>query len=138
VLLAEMAIRGPWVSVPEPLFMHREHEQRYTRAVLQGDRSQAALWLDTSDPSVRASRMFHLVVYRHYHLPDVLRDLVKDHRRLRRRLRTAKAKLLGALRMRKRKACRSPRGARSIGYDGARRPARMNASRGTGTSPRRP
>ena len=124
VLLAEMALRGPWVGVPEPLFLHREHEQRYTRAVLLGDRSQAALWLDTALPAARASRMFHLVVYRHYlrvvrentrpgrarlachaellrwwltdgHLPDVLRDCVKGHPRLRRRLRAVKAALLG-------------------------------------------
>ena len=69
--------------------------------------------------------MFHLVVHRHYlrvvrkntrpgrtraacygkllrwwftdgHLPDVLRDCVKDHPRLRRLLRTTKTKLLGA------------------------------------------
>jgi glycosyltransferase involved in cell wall biosynthesis len=126
VLLAEMALRGPWVSVPEPLFLHREHEGRYTRAVLlPGDRSRAAWWLDTAVATSQASRMFHLVVYRHYlrvvrknarpggarlacyaellrwwstdgHLPDVLRDLVKDHPRLRRRLRVIKAKLLGA------------------------------------------
>jgi glycosyltransferase involved in cell wall biosynthesis len=124
VLLAEMAVRGPWISVPEPLFIHREHEERYTRAVLQGDQSQAALWLDTSDPTARASRMFHLVVYRHYlrimrknlrpggarlacyaellrwwftngHLPDVLRDLVKGHPHVRRQLRILRAKLLG-------------------------------------------
>jgi hypothetical protein len=125
VLLAEMALRGPWTCVPEPLFLHREHDERYTRAVLLGDRSQAALWLDTAVPTARASRMYHLVVYRHYlrvvrrntrpgrarlacyaellrwwatdgHLPDVLRDCVKGHPRLRRRLRAMKAALLGA------------------------------------------
>jgi glycosyltransferase involved in cell wall biosynthesis len=127
VLLAEMALRGPWTSVPEPLFLHREHEGRYTRAVLLGgDRSRAALWLDTAAPAAaRASRMFHLVVYRHYlrvvrrntrpggarlacyaellrwwatdgHLPDVLRDCAKGHPRVRRWLRGAKAALLGA------------------------------------------
>ncbi|MBD0273055.1 MAG: glycosyltransferase family 2 protein [Acetobacteraceae bacterium] len=126
VLLAEMALRGPWTAVPELLFLHREHDQRYTRAVLlPGDRSQAALWLDTAMPTARASRMFHLVVYRHYlrvvrkntrpggdraacyaellrwwftdgHLPDVLRDMVKDHPRLRGWLRAAKARLLRA------------------------------------------
>ena len=126
VLLAEMALRGPWTGVPEPLFLHREHDQRYTRAVLlPGDRSRAALWLDTAVPAARASRMFHLAVYRHYlrvvrkntrpggaraacyaellrwwftdgHLPDVLRDCVKDHPRLRRSLRAMKTKLLGA------------------------------------------
>ncbi len=125
VLLAEMALRGPWTGVPEPLFLHREHEGRYTRAVLLGDRPEAALWLDTAVPAARASRMFHLVVYRHYlrvvrantrpggarlacyaellrwwftdgHLPDVLRDLVKDHPRVRRCLRAVKTALLGA------------------------------------------
>ena len=125
VLLAEMALRGPWTGVPEPLFLHREHEWRYTRAVLLGDRSQAALWLDTAVPTAQASRMFHLVVYRHYlrvvrantrpgstraacyaellrwwftdgHLPDVLRDCVKGHPRLRRWLRAVKTKALGA------------------------------------------
>ena len=125
VLLAEMALRGPWTAVPEPLFLHREHEGRYTRAVLLGDRSRAALWLDTAVPTARAGRMFHLVVYRHYlrvvrkntrpggaraacyaellrwwftdgHLPDVLRDCVKGHPRLRRSLRAVKTTLLGA------------------------------------------
>jgi len=133
VLLVEMALRGPWTCVPEPLFLHREHEERYTRAVfepyfarcLPGDRSQAALWLDTAMPNTQASGLFHLTVYRHYlrvvhrnirtngaraacyaellrwwftdgHLAAVLRDLVRGHPRLRRRLRTAKAKLLGA------------------------------------------
>ena len=125
VLLAEMALRGRWTGVAEPLFLHREHEARYTRAVLLGNRSRAALWLDTAVPTARAGRMFHLVVYRHYlrvvrkntrpgaaraacyaellrwwftdgHLPDVLRDCVKDHPRLRRWLRATKTKLLGA------------------------------------------
>jgi glycosyltransferase involved in cell wall biosynthesis len=133
VLLAETALRGPWVSVPEPLFLRREHEERYTRAVfdpyfsrsLPDDRSQTALWFDTAVPTARASRMLHLLVYRHYlrvvrkntrtggarlacyaellrwwrtdgHLPDVLRDSVKGHPRLRRYLRALKTTLLGA------------------------------------------
>lgn len=72
VLLAEMALRGPWVSVPDHLFLHREHEGRYTRAVLLQDRRQAALWQDTAaaqDSARRAkppSTLFHLVVYRRY------------------------------------------------------------------------
>ena len=76
VLLAEMALRGPWVSVPEPLFLHREHEGRYTRAILLQDRHQAALWQDTTVQESAAaakrraarppSTQFHLVVYRKY------------------------------------------------------------------------
>ena len=34
--------------------------------LLPGDRSRAALWLDTAVPAARAGRMFHLVVHRHY------------------------------------------------------------------------
>lgn len=72
VLLAEMALRGPWVSVPDPLFLHREHEGRYTRAILLQDRRQAALWQDTSAQegggrrAKTVSTHFHLVVYRKY------------------------------------------------------------------------
>ena len=77
VLLAEMALRGPWVSVPEPLFLHREHEGRYTRAILLQDRRRAALWQDTTAAPTAAaaakrraakapSTQFHLVVYRKY------------------------------------------------------------------------
>jgi glycosyltransferase involved in cell wall biosynthesis len=71
VLLAEMALRGPWVSVPDPLFLHREHEGRYTRAILLRDRRQAALWQDAAAaPEAGGKRwpstQFHLVVYRKY------------------------------------------------------------------------
>ncbi len=74
VLLAEMALRGPWVAVAEPLFLHREHPDRYTRALLLKDRQAAALWQDTAMP--RASRLFHLNVYREYW--RVLRANVTD------------------------------------------------------------
>ena len=79
VLLAEMALRGPWVSVPAPLFLHREHAERYTRAVLLRDRREAALWQDSTaqddhgGPAAGAARrrkapstQFHLVVYGKY------------------------------------------------------------------------
>lgn len=73
VLLAEMALRGRWVSVPEPLFLHREHEGRYTRAILLQDRRQAALWQDSTvqegggaKRGKSPSTLFHLVIYRKY------------------------------------------------------------------------
>jgi glycosyltransferase involved in cell wall biosynthesis len=75
VLLAEMALRGPWVSVPDPVFLHREHEGRYTRAILLRDRRQAALWQDSAAQQEKAAKrrkakapstQFHLVVYRKY------------------------------------------------------------------------
>lgn len=67
VLLAEMALRGPFVAVADPLFLHREHNMRYTRAVLLKDRKEALLWQDTTASSARkASTLFHLVIYRHF------------------------------------------------------------------------
>jgi len=76
VLLAEMALRGPWVGVPDPLFLHREHEGRYTRAILLQDRRHAALWQDTSaqqdggggrgGKAKAPSTHFHLVIYCKY------------------------------------------------------------------------
>ncbi|WP_428377635.1 glycosyltransferase family 2 protein [Lichenicoccus sp.] len=66
VLLAEMALRGPWVSAPEPLFLHREHDRRYTRAVLLVDPKQAALWQDTSGRARQRNTMFHWGIYRRY------------------------------------------------------------------------
>ncbi len=77
VLLAEMALRGPWTAVAEPLFLHREHEGRYTRAVLLQDRRQAALWQDSTvqqdgggaakrSKAKAPSTLFHLVIYRKY------------------------------------------------------------------------
>jgi glycosyltransferase involved in cell wall biosynthesis len=66
VLLAEMALRGPWVAVAAPVFLHREHPRRYTRALLLRDRRQAALWQDSSGATGRASTQFHLRVWRHY------------------------------------------------------------------------
>jgi glycosyltransferase involved in cell wall biosynthesis len=64
VLLAEMALRGPWVSVNEPLFLHREHGGRYTRAVLLADRKAAALWQDTT--ARRKMPLYHPAIYRRY------------------------------------------------------------------------
>ncbi|HYZ34598.1 MAG TPA: glycosyltransferase family 2 protein [Crenalkalicoccus sp.] len=126
VLLAEMAIRGRWVTVEEPLFLHREHAGRYTRAVLLKDRLQAQLWQDTTGAARRRrSTQFHLTVYRKYlevvrrnlppgpvrlacygelarwwltdgHAADVLRDALADYPTVRQALRAAKHRLVGA------------------------------------------
>ena len=125
VLLAEMALRGPWVSVPEPLFVHREHEERYTRAILLKDRRLAALWQDPDRPASAASRLFHSLVYWNYarlirktirsramraacyaellrwwftddHAIDVARDVVKRFPGLEARARALKLRLLGS------------------------------------------
>jgi glycosyltransferase involved in cell wall biosynthesis len=67
VLLAEMALRGRCVTVPAPLFLHREHKDRYTRAVLLGDRKKAESWQHTSHGVKKTgARLFSIVIYRNY------------------------------------------------------------------------
>jgi glycosyltransferase involved in cell wall biosynthesis len=44
VLLAELALHGPFVEVPEPLFLHREHPARSTRSI---PRHQRLVWFQT-------------------------------------------------------------------------------------------
>lgn len=79
VLLAEMALRGRCVTVPEPLFCHREHENRYTRAVLLGDRTKAESWQYTNHTAKKTgARMFTLVVYGEYW--RVVRQNIRDVR----------------------------------------------------------
>ncbi len=65
VLLAEVALRGPWVRLPEHLFLHREHAARATRALLLKDRAAAVRWL-TPQARPRQGRLFHFVLYRDY------------------------------------------------------------------------
>ena len=65
VLLAEIALRGKIVLVDEPLFLHREHNQRYTRAVLLTNRKKATNWQDTSGKTkVVTAKLFHITVYK--------------------------------------------------------------------------
>jgi glycosyltransferase involved in cell wall biosynthesis len=65
VLLAEMALRGPWVRLPDALFLHRDHAQRATRALLLVDREAARRW-QAPEARPRQNRLFHLVLYRDY------------------------------------------------------------------------
>jgi glycosyltransferase involved in cell wall biosynthesis len=79
VLLAEIALRGPCVKVAEPLFLHREHDARYTRAVLVGDRKTAVSWQDTTERTKKPSAtLFHLGVYKNY--CRVVRKTISDPR----------------------------------------------------------
>lgn len=66
VLLAEIAIRGRWLRLPESLFLHREHAQRATRAILLVDRKRAALWQDATFARHRMRTLFHVMLYREY------------------------------------------------------------------------
>jgi glycosyltransferase involved in cell wall biosynthesis len=66
VLLAELAIRGPWVRLEEPLFLHREHAGRATRAILLVDRKGAAARQDTGHISRRKRSLFHIELFRSY------------------------------------------------------------------------
>jgi glycosyltransferase involved in cell wall biosynthesis len=65
VLLAELALLGPWVQLSDPIFLHREHELRYTRALLPKDRRAALRWQDTQGGPTRFAG-FYLVVYCHF------------------------------------------------------------------------
>jgi glycosyltransferase involved in cell wall biosynthesis len=56
VLLVELALRGPFRRVPEPLFRFRDHSASFSRAVLNS--AQEARWLDPSgSPPIGRSRM---------------------------------------------------------------------------------
>ncbi len=49
VLAAELALRGPFAEIPEPLFLSRDHPQRYVRMANQRDQSGPnlkQLWWD--------------------------------------------------------------------------------------------
>ncbi len=48
VLLAELALHGPFVAVPEPLFLHREHAER--SVYRQPDHRSRELWFDPTRP----------------------------------------------------------------------------------------
>ncbi len=65
VLLAEVALRGRWIRLPDNLFLHRDHAQRATRALLLVDRAAALRWQDPG-ASGRRGNLFHVVLYRHY------------------------------------------------------------------------
>ncbi len=123
VLLAEMALRGPWVALDAPLFLHREHAGRYTRAILLKDRRAAALWQDPAARHGAAARLFHSLVYWNYlrvvrrnlrgadrmaayaellrwwatddHAADVLRDALRRVPPLAAAARAARARLAG-------------------------------------------
>lgn len=68
VFLAEMALIGRWVIVPEPLFLHREHRDRFTRAVLMSNDQKAAIaWQDAAATARPTKRVpYHLSIYGHF------------------------------------------------------------------------
>jgi len=66
VFLSEIALRGRCIMLNEPLFLHREHQQRYTRAILLGDRKRADVWQDTREQRRRRKPgLYHWLVYTH-------------------------------------------------------------------------
>jgi glycosyltransferase involved in cell wall biosynthesis len=70
VFLAEIALRGRCIAVNEPLFLHREHKDRYTRAILLGDRKSVTAWQNTSGAVAakkkrRQPALYHWLVYSH-------------------------------------------------------------------------
>ena len=124
VLLAEIALRGPWVRLPDHLFLHREHGERATRALLLVDRAAAVRWL-APQAKPRRGNLFHLVLFADYcrvvrrnlpagqrggcwrelarwwvtdgHFADVVRDLLQSiHPHLLRAVRGVKRAAFGA------------------------------------------
>jgi glycosyltransferase involved in cell wall biosynthesis len=63
VLLAEMALRGRFVQVLEPLFFNREHSERFTRAKF-ADRGHVGQWLGTSQSS--RGQLYYWLTYKNY------------------------------------------------------------------------
>ena len=62
-LLAEVALRGRFVRVPEPLFFNRDHPNRYQRAVIV-DKAKQAAWHRPQDAKPR--RMDRVTLYASY------------------------------------------------------------------------
>lgn len=59
VLLAELGMKGRFLEVPEPLFFHREHPERSTRAY--PDMRRRTQWFDSSKANVIALPAFRLL-----------------------------------------------------------------------------
>ena len=77
VILAEIALRGRCVTVSKPLFIHREHNERFTRAVLLGDRTKAeSEWHTDHSAKKTGARLITFVVYKNYW--RVVRQNVRD------------------------------------------------------------
>jgi glycosyltransferase involved in cell wall biosynthesis len=74
VLLAELALQGRFLQVPEPLFRNREHKARYTRAT---KRWATADWHNTTRRQSRFGKAWPMVVLGFHgavrrHVPDRL------------------------------------------------------------------
>jgi glycosyltransferase involved in cell wall biosynthesis len=78
VVLAEAALRGPWIRLPDYLFLHREHAARATRALLLVDRAASARWV-AAEAKRAQDKLFHLVLYRRY-IAAVRRNVPPGHR----------------------------------------------------------
>lgn len=72
-------LRGRCVALPEPLLLHRDHADRYTRAVMLGDPEEVGRWWDTSRPAGRFRSSLHFFV-RYGHYWGVVRKTVGDRR----------------------------------------------------------
>lgn len=77
VLIAELALLGSFLEVPEPLFLRREHAQMSRRA--NPSLTEISLWFDPAATPVRSEtrRLFreHLKAVRHVDLPPLERLL---------------------------------------------------------------
>jgi hypothetical protein len=63
IILAELSLRGRFVHVPEPLFLHRDHPQRYVHTAYE-DRGARTAWYDPSRVNDRSGQ--YLSLYHSY------------------------------------------------------------------------
>lgn len=63
VLIAELALRGRWVRIDEPLFINRDFPERFSRTVL-AQRTHMNHWLDTRKPN--RPHPYHWIYWRKY------------------------------------------------------------------------
>ena len=75
VLVAEVALRGNFIKIAEPLFLNREHEERFVRTVYP-DRIGVSKWFDTHSNSRKSYRF--ITLYRKY--IEIIKKNVSDRR----------------------------------------------------------
>ena len=73
VLVAEVALRGNFIKVAEPLFLNREHEERFVRTVYP-DRVGVSMWFDTNNNPRKSYRF--ITLYRKY--IEIIKKNVSD------------------------------------------------------------
>jgi glycosyltransferase involved in cell wall biosynthesis len=78
IILAELSLRGRFVHIPEPLFIHRDHPQRFVHAA-HGDRHARIMWYN---PRRAGDRSRHRAVLWRSYFASVRRSAPTSSTRL--------------------------------------------------------